>query len=74
VQAKKPEPACYTSGCAQAAAFVCAFCGKPCCAQHVRHVQIERRDDPEDTAKARWSLIRTPSHTATYALCVRCAR
>jgi len=72
--AKTPEEACYTSACQQMAVYVCAFCGKPCCALHVRHVQIERRESPDDTRQGRWSLVRAPSHTAMYTLCVRCAR
>ncbi len=66
------DRSCYTTGCTAPAEFRCARCSKLCCAQHVRHVRLERRDEPDETAPDRVRLTRVPSHVRVYSFCLRC--
>ncbi len=66
------ERSCYARDCTALAEFRCARCGKLCCAQHARHVRLERRDEPDETAPDPVRLTRVPSQVRTYAFCLRC--
>lgn len=65
--------ACYVKSCGRPAVTECERCGARCCDQHVRHITLERRDDPDDLPGKRMSLRRIPSHIETYTLCLRCS-
>jgi len=67
-----PNRSCYATGCAEPAEFRCARCGKRCCGQHVRHVQLERRDEHDEAGRPRIPLTRLPSYVRTYSFCLRC--
>lgn len=66
------DTSCYATGCAEPGGFRCARCGKLCCAMHVRHVQLERRAAPDETAPAGLELTRLPSRKGNYTFCLRC--
>lgn len=66
------DQTCYARDCAASAEFRCARCGKACCAQHVRHVRLERRDEPDERLPERIRLTRVPSHVRAYSFCLRC--
>ena len=66
------DRSCYAKDCSAQAEFRCLRCGKLCCPQHSRQVQLERRDEREENVGDRAPLTRTPSRVRAYAFCLRC--
>ena len=69
-----PSVLCHAKECALPAAFSCARCQRPCCADHARHLALEWREDRADLPGHRGMLERAPSHRATYLFCLVCSR
>ena len=66
------DQSCYVEGCAAHADFRCTRCGQPCCAAHVRHVPLQRRAAPDETAPDGLELTHLPSQIRVYTFCLRC--
>jgi hypothetical protein len=64
---------CHVRSCGQPAAFVCDRCGKPCCADHIRHLVVERRQERDSAPGMSGALTRMPTRTEAYAFCQRCS-
>ena len=65
---------CHARDCDSLATATCERCGHPCCTQHMCHISIKRRDDPDDLRKSHHALARLPTHVETYTLCLRCSK
>jgi hypothetical protein len=67
------ELICHVRSCGQAATFACDRCGKPCCAEHIRHLVVERRQERDSRAGMLGALTRMPTRTEAYSFCQRCS-
>lgn len=64
---------CHVRSCEQPAEFACDRCGKPCCAEHIRHLVVERRQERDNRAGMLGALTRMPTRTEAYTFCLRCS-
>jgi hypothetical protein len=64
---------CHVRLCGQPAEFACDRCGKPCCADHVRHLVVERRQERDSRPGMLGALTRVPTRTEAYSFCLRCS-
>jgi len=67
------ELICHVRSCGQAAEFACDRCGKPCCAEHIRHLVVERRQERDSGPGMLGALTRIPTRTEAYSFCLRCS-
>jgi hypothetical protein len=67
------RPPCHVKGCTEIATETCDRCGQMCCSAHVRHLRIERREQPSDQRTRLDALARIPTRTEVYTLCIRCS-
>ena len=65
---------CDTKDCGAPATVRCDACERPCCANHIQRLALERRDEVAETLGRRELLVRAPSHTMIYRLCLRCGK
>jgi hypothetical protein len=59
---------CHIKDCAQQAVYFCERCGHTYCAEHIRHISIERRQSQSHLGGSE----RLPTQTETYMLCPSC--
>jgi hypothetical protein len=72
--ASEEEPAlCHVKGCLEPATATCDRCGQPCCAEHIKHLTIQRRALRTHQPNSTDVLARLPTYTETYTLCPRCS-
>lgn len=62
---------CHVKNCGQMATVHCMHCGHPCCAAHIRHVSVTRREERRPPGMS--ATVRLPIRTETYLLCQRCS-
>jgi len=75
MEAENPESDalyCHVKGCTELATATCDRCGQLCCEEHVRHISIERREQPTNQGRSD-ALARIPTRVEHYTLCIRCS-
>ena len=63
---------CHTSNCGQQATCTCDRCQRPCCEKHARHITRQRRGESTTLRGHGGMLLRNPSHTEAFTLCLSC--
>lgn len=65
---------CHTTNCGAPATVRCDVCQRPCCANHLQRLALERRQEVAETLGRRDMLARVPSQITIYLLCPRCGK